>query len=163
MTPSATFNIVLYQPEIPQNAGAVLRTCAATGCVLHLVGPLGFRLDAAGVRRAGMDYREWGEVRRWDDWGAFKAAFPGDGRLFVATTKGSRHHGAFAYETGDWFLFGAEGSGLPQAILEEHANTLLRIPMLARARSLNLAQSVAVVLYEALRQNDYPRMKGPGG
>ncbi|MBF0296027.1 MAG: tRNA (cytidine(34)-2'-O)-methyltransferase [Magnetococcales bacterium] len=148
--------VVLYQPEIPQNAGAVLRTCAAAGAELHLIGPLGFRLDSAGVRRAGMDYREWAEVCRWHDWQAFQAAFPADGRLFAATTKAGTRYTEFAYAPGDWLLFGPEGSGLPPEILAAHADRLVRIPMHPRARSLNLAQSVAVVLYEALRQTGWP-------
>ncbi|MBF0427438.1 MAG: tRNA (cytidine(34)-2'-O)-methyltransferase [Magnetococcales bacterium] len=154
-----TFHVVLYQPEIPQNAGAVLRTCAATGSHLHLIGPLGFRLDAAGVRRAGMDYREWAMVRRWNDWAEFMVEFPLDGRLFVVTTKATKGQTPFVYEKGDWFLFGAEGSGLPPEILSAHVNRQLRIPMLPRTRSLNLAQSVAVVLYEALRQVGFPGME----
>ncbi|MEO5335073.1 MAG: tRNA (cytidine(34)-2'-O)-methyltransferase [Magnetococcus sp. YQC-5] len=157
---SATFHIVLYQPEIPQNAGAVLRTCAAAGSVLHLIGPLGFRLDAAGVRRAGMDYREWAMVQRWNDWSAFQAGVPTDARLFVATTKATQSHVAFRYEIGDWFLFGAEGSGVPPEILATYAQRLVRIPMVTSARSLNLAQSVAVVLYEALRQTGFPGLNG---
>ncbi len=156
--PVGRFHIVLYQPEIPQNAGAVLRTCAATGSVLHLIGPLGFRLDVAGVRRAGMDYREWGQVQRWDDWAAFQVGFPRDARLFVATTKGLKAHVEFEYREGDWFLFGAEGSGLPAEILAMYQARLLRIPMVSPARSLNLAQSVVVVLYEALRQCGFPQM-----
>lgn len=156
---AATFHVVLYQPEIPQNAGAVLRTCAATGCALHLIGPLGFRLDAAGVRRAGMDYREWAEVRRWNDWESFRAALPPEARLFALTTRGGQSHASGAFAPGDRFLFGPEGSGLPPEILATCADRQLRIPMLPRARSLNLAQSVAVLLYEALRQNGFPDMR----
>ncbi|MBF0270856.1 MAG: tRNA (cytidine(34)-2'-O)-methyltransferase [Magnetococcales bacterium] len=144
--------IVLHQPEIPQNAGAVLRTCAAAGAELHLIGPLGFRLDAAGVRRAGMDYREWATVRRWNDWSGFQGQLPPDARLFAATTKATRTHVEYAFAPGDWFLFGSEGSGLPPELLAAFPDRLLRIPMHPRARSLNLAQSVAVVLYEASRQ-----------
>ncbi|MEO5345339.1 MAG: tRNA (cytidine(34)-2'-O)-methyltransferase [Magnetococcus sp. YQC-9] len=152
------FHVVLYQPEIPQNAGAVLRTCAATGSTLHLIGPLGFRLDTAGIRRAGMDYREWANVQRWADWQAFQVALPVNARLFAATTKAERSYVTSAFEAGDWLLFGPEGSGLPAAILEHCAERCLRIPMHPRARSLNLAQSVAVVLYEALRQVGFPQM-----
>ncbi|MBF0191894.1 MAG: tRNA (cytidine(34)-2'-O)-methyltransferase [Magnetococcales bacterium] len=144
--------IVLHQPEIPQNAGAVLRTCAATGAELHLIGPLGFRLDAAGVRRAGMDYREWAMVRRWDDWNAFREQLPLEARVFAATTKATRTHVEHAFAEGDWFLFGSEGSGLPAALLEMFSERLMRIPMHPKARSLNLAQSVAVIVYEASRQ-----------
>ncbi|MBF0213769.1 MAG: tRNA (cytidine(34)-2'-O)-methyltransferase [Magnetococcales bacterium] len=155
MTP---FRIVLHQPEIPQNAGAVLRTCAATGAELHLIGPLGFRLDVAGVRRAGMDYREWATVRRWNDWESFSAQLPAESRLFAATTKAARHHVACRFEPGDWLLFGSEGSGLPEEILSACGERQMRIPMVARARSLNLAQSVAVILYEASRQVGFGEM-----
>ncbi|MBF0417491.1 MAG: tRNA (cytidine(34)-2'-O)-methyltransferase [Magnetococcales bacterium] len=148
--------VVLYQPEIPQNAGAVLRTCAATGSELHLIGPLGFRLDSAGIRRAGMDYREWASVRRWDEWATFEAGLPDGARLWAATTKAHASHVEARFEPDDWLLFGPEGSGLPDGILARLAAHTLRIPMHPLARSLNLAQSVAVVLYEALRQNRFP-------
>ncbi|MBF0340996.1 MAG: tRNA (cytidine(34)-2'-O)-methyltransferase [Magnetococcales bacterium] len=147
--------VILYQPEIPQNAGAVLRTCAAAGARLHLIGPLGFRLDSAGVRRAGMDYREWVDVQRWNDWPSFADQLPGDARLFAATTKACQRHTDAIFQPDDWLLFGPEGSGLPEAILAFCGERRLRIPMQPQARSLNLAQSVAVVLYEALRQVGY--------
>lgn len=146
------FHIILYQPEIPPNTGNILRLCAATGCTLHLVGPLGFRLDAAAVRRAGMDYRMWADVCRWHDWSAYQPSHPAAARIFPVTTRGQRCHADFSYQPGDRFLFGSESSGLPAAILEAHAATCIRIPMVSQARSLNLANSVAVVLYEALRQ-----------
>ncbi|MBF0628618.1 MAG: tRNA (cytidine(34)-2'-O)-methyltransferase [Magnetococcales bacterium] len=149
---SPGFRIVLHQPEIPQNAGAIVRTCAAAGAQLHLVGPLGFRLDAAGVRRAGMDYREWTTVQRWNDWNHFQCHLPGNARLFAATTKAAQRHVEAVFQAGDWFVFGSEGSGLPPEILTACIDRQLRIPMDPRARSLNLAQSVAVILYEAARQ-----------
>lgn len=155
---SGNFNVVLYQPEIPQNAGAVLRTCATTDSTLHLIGPLGFRLDAAGIKRAGMDYREWGQIQRWDDWTTFQTHLPESARLFIATTKATKNHTACTFKQGDWLLFGSEGSGIPPEILTTYEKSLLRIPMMPRARSLNLAQSVAVVLFEALRQIEFPHM-----
>ncbi|MBF0261398.1 MAG: tRNA (cytidine(34)-2'-O)-methyltransferase [Magnetococcales bacterium] len=151
--------VVLFQPEIPQNAGAVLRTCAATSSELHLIGPLGFRLDSAGIRRAGMDYRAWAMVRRWDDWSAFEAGLPDGARVWVATTKANHAHVESRFGPEDWLLFGPEGSGLPVEILTRFADHAIRIPMHPKTRSLNLAQSVAVVLYEALRQNGFPDMR----
>lgn len=150
------FHIILYQPEIPPNTGNIVRLCAATGCTLHLVGPLGFRLDAASVRRAGMDYRAWADVRRWHDWEAYGQAHPATARIFPVTTRGGCGYTDFAYRPGDRFLFGSEGSGLPDAVRATYAETLVRIPMVPQARSLNLANSVGIVLYEALRQCDFP-------
>lgn len=147
------FHIILYQPEIPPNTGNILRLCAATNTQLHLVGPLGFRLDAAAVRRAGMDYRSWAEVQRWHDWENYCENHPSSERLFPVSTRGSRHYGSFSYQPGDRFLFGSEGSGLPDGIRGRYEDSLIRIPMVSQARSLNLANSVSIVLYEALRQN----------
>ncbi|MEO5349181.1 MAG: tRNA (cytidine(34)-2'-O)-methyltransferase [Magnetococcus sp. YQC-3] len=152
----APLHIILYQPEIPPNTGNIVRLCAATGCTLHLVGPLGFRLDGAAVRRAGMDYREWADVRRWHDWAHYWQAHPLDARLFPVSTHGSRHYTEWSYRPGDRFLFGAEGSGLPESLRSRHQETLVRIPMVAQARSLNLANSVSILLYEALRQVGFP-------
>ncbi|MBF0623943.1 MAG: tRNA (cytidine(34)-2'-O)-methyltransferase [Magnetococcales bacterium] len=153
------FHVVLYQPEIPPNTGNVMRLCAAAGGVLHLVGPLGFRLDAAAVRRAGMDYRDWVQVRRHADWAAYRAAHPPGARLLAVSTKGGRRLGDWRLRTGDRFLFGSEGAGLPPDILADRGDQVIRIPMVPRARSLNLANSVAVVLYEALRQAGYPGLE----
>ena len=150
------FHIILYQPEIPPNTGNIVRLCAAAACTLHLVGPLGFRLDAAAVRRAGMDYREWADVCRWRDWDAYAQSHPAEARLFPVTTRGSHTYTAFSYQPGDRFLFGSEGSGLPEALLQTHAKRLVRIPMVAKSRSLNLANSVSIILFEALRQIDFP-------
>ncbi|MBF0161549.1 MAG: tRNA (cytidine(34)-2'-O)-methyltransferase [Magnetococcales bacterium] len=159
----AAFHVVLYQPEIPPNTGNILRLCAASGCVLHLVGPLGFRLDAAAVRRAGMDYGEWAAVTRWNYWSSYWQSHPPGARLFLVTTRGSMPYTACAYQNGDRFLFGAEGSGLPEAIHAAHPHHRIRIPMLARARSLNLANSVGIILYEALRQLHFPGLLQEGG
>ncbi|MBF0614617.1 MAG: tRNA (cytidine(34)-2'-O)-methyltransferase [Magnetococcales bacterium] len=153
-----SLRIVLHQPEIPQNTGAILRTCAATGAGLHLIGPLGFRLDSAGVRRAGMDYREWVTVQRWHDWEHFLQNLPADALLIAATTKARVRHVDYPFSPASWLLFGSEGSGLPEPILNHCAPHHIRIPMLPQTRSLNLAQSVAIILYEALRQNGFMGM-----
>ncbi|MEO5341177.1 MAG: tRNA (cytidine(34)-2'-O)-methyltransferase [Magnetococcus sp. MYC-9] len=150
------FHIILYQPEIPPNTGNILRLCAASGAVLHLVGPLGFRLDAPAVRRAGMDYRLWASVQRWNDWQSYWQSHPPQARLFPVTTRGRRSHASWRYQSGDRFLFGSEGSGLPDAIRSAHQERLIRIPMVEEARSLNLANSVGIILYEALRQVGFP-------
>lgn len=150
------FHIVLHEPEIPPNTGNILRLAAATGSILHLVGALGFRLDAAGCRRAGMDYRQLAVVRQHGEWRDYLRDQPPNTRIFALSTHGGRHYAQCAFQPGDRFLFGSEGCGLPVAIREMLAENLLRIPMLAPARSLNLANSVAIVLYEALRQQDFP-------
>lgn len=154
--PPPPLRVVLVQPEIPPNTGNVMRLCAATGVELHLVGPLGFRLDDAALRRAGMDYREWAEVRRHVDWAAFQAALPPGARLFPLSVQGGRGYHTVAFQPGDWLLFGSEGGGLPAAILQDHLP--LRLPMTPRARSLNLANCVAIVVYEALRQLGFPHL-----
>ncbi|MBF0124461.1 MAG: tRNA (cytidine(34)-2'-O)-methyltransferase [Magnetococcales bacterium] len=155
-------HIVLYQPEIPHNSGNIMRLCAATRAQLHLIGPLGFRLDSAAVRRAGMDYRDWATVRRYDNWSAFLADLPpasgGLERLFAFSTHGSIGYHQTDYQAGDLLLFGSEGSGLPEPLRRQFNDRLRRIPMAAPARSLNLANSVAIVLYEALRQLGFPQL-----
>jgi tRNA (cytidine/uridine-2'-O-)-methyltransferase len=155
---NSALHVILYQPEIPPNTGNIVRLCAASGCVLHLIGPLGFRLDGAAVRRAGMDYREWAEVKRWQDWPSYLAEHPPESRLFAVSTHAKNTYGDWQYQPGDRFLFGSESAGLPESIRMSYANTLIRIPMVARARSLNLANSVAIVLYEALRQRAFPSL-----
>ncbi|MBF0096609.1 MAG: tRNA (cytidine(34)-2'-O)-methyltransferase [Magnetococcales bacterium] len=149
-------HVILYQPEIPPNTGNIVRVCAASGSVLHLIGPLGFRLDGAAVRRAGMDYREWAEVKRWQDWPSYLAEHPPESRLFVVSTHAKTTYADRQFQPGDRFLFGSESAGLPQVIRTTYADTMIRIPMVARARSLNLANSVSIVLYEALRQLSFP-------
>lgn len=149
------FHVILHQPEIPANTGNIIRLCGAVGVVLHLVGPLGFRLDAAAVRRAGMDYRELARVERHADWTAYLETHPAGGRLFPVTTHASLTYSRVAYRPGDRFLFGSEGSGLPPALRTAHAATAIRLPMTRGARSLNLANAVAIVLFEALRQNGF--------
>ncbi|MBF0176641.1 MAG: tRNA (cytidine(34)-2'-O)-methyltransferase [Magnetococcales bacterium] len=155
---TAPFHVILMCPEIPQNTGNIMRLCAATGTVLHLVGPLGFRLDAAGVRRAGMDYRHLSQVVRHDDWPSYWATHPGGAPLYALSTHGDQPYTTCAFRPGDRLLFGSEGSGLPVDIRTQLQPHLVRIPMLGTARSLNLANAVSVVLYEALRQNTFPNL-----
>ena len=146
------FHIVLFQPEIPPNTGNIVRLAANTGSVLHLVEPLGFSLSEKALRRAGMDYREFAQVKRHEDWRACLAAL-GDSRLFALTTKGEAPHDGPRYRAGDAFLFGSESRGLPGDILEDiPSDRRLRLPMVPGSRSLNLANAVAVAIYEAWRQ-----------
>ncbi|MBF0612156.1 MAG: tRNA (cytidine(34)-2'-O)-methyltransferase [Magnetococcales bacterium] len=149
------FHIALYQPEIPPNTGTIQRVCAATQTALHLIGPLGFRLDERSLKRAGMDYRQWVEVFRYTDWQEYVERGPSLAKTYAVSTKGARTHAQASYQPGDCFLFGSESRGLPQEILTEQQERVIRIPMAPVARSLNLAVSVSIVLYEALRQNQF--------
>ncbi len=149
-------HIVLYQPEIPPNTGNIMRLCANTGCALHLIEPLGFDLEEKKLRRAGLDYRDFAEVRRYPELGAFSRANPGT-RLLGMTTKATRAYHEIEYRAGDALLFGPETRGLPEELRAqlgpEHC---LRIPMRANSRSLNLSNAAALVAYEALRQLGFP-------
>lgn len=145
-------NIVLYEPEIPPNTGNIMRLCANTGCTLHLVKPLGFELDDKQLRRAGLDYREYADVREWDNLGTLLDEFNRD-RVFAITTKGLINHTEVEFEAGDILMFGPETRGIPGAVLGLMAdNRKLRIPMLQNSRSLNLSNAVSIVVYEAWRQ-----------
>ncbi len=146
------FHVVLYQPEIPPNTGNIIRLCANTGSPLHLIHPLGFELDERRLRRAGLDYREWAEVREYPSLQAFLEGVA-PARLFACTTQGHRPHTAIEYRPGDALLFGPETRGLPARVLDALPSAhRLRIPMVPESRSLNLSNAVAVVLYEAWRQ-----------
>ena len=146
------FDIVLVQPEIPPNAGNVIRLAANTGCRLHLVEPLGFSLEDRQLRRAGLDYHDLANVRTYPDWQSCAAALAGR-RKFAITARGHRSYSAARFENGDAFVFGAETAGLPQALLDQFPDeTRLKIPMQPGNRSLNLSNAVAVVVYEAWRQ-----------
>jgi tRNA (cytidine/uridine-2'-O-)-methyltransferase len=148
--------VVLYAPEIPPNAGNVIRLAANTGVALHLVEPLGFSMDDRQLRRAGLDYHEMANVRVHRDWAACRAAL-GDRRLFAVSTRGTVSYAEPRYEARDAFVFGPETSGLPQALLEEFApGRRLRLPMRPGNRSLNLSNAVAVVVFEAWRQLGFP-------
>ncbi len=151
------FNIVLVSPEIPPNTGNVIRLSANTGCALHLIEPLGFSMDDKQLRRAGLDYHEYAPLRRHADWAAFlQTEQPDSDRLFAFTTRGSHNAFTTAFQPGDWLVFGAETSGLPEALRESIPTAQrLRLPMLAGQRSLNLSNSVAVTVFEAWRQQGF--------
>jgi tRNA (cytidine/uridine-2'-O-)-methyltransferase len=150
------FHVILFQPEIPPNAGNVIRLCANTGATLHLVQPLGFMLDDARVKRAGLDYHELARVRQHPDLSTCLAAL-GDARVFAVETGGGQRHDQPRYRTGDAFLFGRETAGLPRELLTGWpAERLIRLPMVPGNRSLNLSNSVAVVVFEAWRQLGFP-------
>ena len=144
-------HIVLHQPEIPQNAGNIGRTCMAAGADLHLIEPLGFRLNERALKRAGMDYWQDVDVSRYINFEAFLKAHPSS-RIWMATTKAKRHYTDVAFRDGDYIMFGKESGGIPEEILSRYADTCIRIPMVEGARSLNLANAVAIILYEAIRQ-----------
>lgn len=148
------FDIVLFEPEIPPNTGNVIRLCANTGCRLHLIQPLGFRLDDRQLKRAGLDYHEYASVQVHAGWQALAAALPG--RRFAFSTKASARFDAVQFRAGDVFVFGPESRGLPAEHLASFDPThRLRLPMVAGSRSLNLSNAVAVVVYEAWRQNRF--------
>jgi len=151
------FHVVLVAPEIPPNTGNVIRLCANTGAHLHLIEPLGFELDDKQLRRAGLDYHEYASLRVHASFDALLAADGCDPeRMFALTTKGTRLLGSVTFRRGDWFVFGAETCGLPDALRARFAATqCLRLPMRAGSRSLNLSNAVAVVVFEAWRQIGY--------
>lgn len=152
------FHVILVAPEIPPNTGNVIRLCANTGAHLHLVEPLGFTLSAATLRRAGMDYAELATVTVHADWAACRAALAAAGatRLFALTTKGTRRHASADFTAGDALVFGAESRGLPAHVLADIATeNRLRLPLMPGNRSLNLSNAVAIVVYEAWRQNGF--------
>lgn len=154
-------NVVLVEPEIPPNTGNVARLCAATNSTLHLIEPFGFTLDDKQLKRAGMDYWQHVEWRRWANWRQFREALPDGARLWLVESGGALRYDQAAYARDDYLVFGRETLGLPKQLLAEHPGRWLRIPMLnPEARSLNLANCVALVLFEALRQQGFPA--GPG-
>ena len=156
-------NIVLLEPEIPGNTGNIGRTCLVTGSRLHLIRPLGFRLDEKSLRRAGLDYWHDLDVTVYDNYEDFLNRNPkAASRMFYATTKARQTYVQVAYQPGDYIMFGKESAGIPEEILVEHPEESIRIPMLPGMRSLNLSNSVAVVLYEALRQLDFPGLESKG-
>lgn len=149
------FHIVLFQPEIPPNSGNIVRLAANTGATLHLVKPLGFRIDDRSLRRAGLDYADFACVKVHEDWASCQAALSGR-RQFALTTKGVVRHDVPHFEAGDVFVFGPETRGLPAPVLESFpAERRLRLPMLPGNRSINLSNAVAVVVYEAWRQQGF--------
>ena len=154
-------NIVLHEPEIPANTGNIGRTCVAAGARLHLIEPLGFRLDEKSLKRAGMDYWKDLDVTTYIDYQDFLEKNPG-AKLYMATTKAPRIYTDVRYEPDCYIMFGKESAGIPEEILVEHQETCVRIPMMGEIRSLNLGNSVAIVLYEALRQNGFAGMSTEG-
>ncbi len=149
-------NIVLVEPEIPPNTGNIARLCAATRTTLHLVEPFGFKLDDATLKRAGMDYWRHVEWRRWRNWTEFATSLGADARLWLVESGGPRHYAEAQFAPDDYLVFGRETAGLPKALLEQHRDHWLRIPMFhPEARSLNLANCASLVLFEALRQQGF--------
>lgn len=154
-------HIILHQPEIPGNTGNIGRTCVATGTSLHLIEPLGFRLDEKSIRRAGMDYWQHLDVTRYVNFVEFQEMHPG-AKIWMATTKAKRVYTEVTYSPEDYIMFGKESAGIPEEILVEHEENCIRIPMLPAIRSLNLSNSVAIVLYEAFRQQNFGQMQKEG-
>lgn len=154
-------HIILHQPEIPANTGNIGRTCVATGASLHLIEPLGFRLNEKEIKRAGMDYWEKLDVTRYMNFTEFKEKHPGV-KVWMATTKAKKVYTEADFSPDDFIMFGKESAGIPEEILVEHEETCIRIPMLPDIRSLNLSNSVAIVLYEALRQNGFKDLQAEG-
>lgn len=155
-------NIVLVEPEIPQNTGNIARTCACTGSHLHLVGPLGFRIDDAKLKRAGLDYWSSLDISYYDSFDEVRAKAGPDARFYFFTTKAARRYCDCAFRDGDYLVFGKETHGLPEPLLKENYDRCLRIPMGPKLRSLNLSNSVAIAVYEALRQLDFPGLETQG-
>ena len=155
-------NIVLVEPEIPMNTGNIARTCAATGSRLHLVRPLGFDISDKAVKRAGLDYWSMVDLQVYDSLEELFRQNP-DPQVWLTTTKAARCYTDAAYTDGCWLFFGKETAGLPQGLLERYPERCVRLPMRENARSLNLANTVAAVTYEALRQMDFPGLVRDGG
>ena len=154
-------HIILHQPEIPANTGNIGRTCVATGTDLHLIEPLGFRLTEIEIRRAGRDYWEHLNVTRYMNCEESKDRHPG-AKIWMATTKAKHVYSAVAFGPDDYIMFGKESAGIPEEILVDYEETCIRIPMEPQIRSLNLSNSVAIVLYEALRQQNFANMQLAG-
>ena len=157
----AHLNIVLHEPEIPANTGNIGRTCVATGTRLHLIKPLGFDISDKAVRRAGLDYWSKLDVTVYESYEDFLERNPG-AKIYYATTKGPQTYVDVQYEEDCFIMFGKESAGIPEEILKANPDTCVRIPMIGETRSLNLSNSVAIVLYEALRQNHFDHMKLEG-
>ena len=157
----ANLNIVLLEPEIPANTGNIGRTCVATGTKLHLIEPLGFRLNEKAIKRAEMDYWDQLEVYRYDDYNDFLEKNP-NAVIYMATTKAKKIYTEVKYEEDCYIMFGKESAGIPEEILLNNQEHCVRIPMIGDIRSLNLSNSVSILLYEALRQNNFDNMNLEG-
>ncbi|CEN86046.1 tRNA/rRNA methyltransferase [[Clostridium] sordellii] len=155
-----SLNIVLVEPEIPQNTGNIIRSCAATGTKLHLVRPLGFSMEDKYLKRAGLDYWDLVDIQYYDSFDEVREQNP-DAQFFYSTTKAKQTHSDVEYEDNSFIVFGKETKGLPESLIMENLDTAIRIPMvdIEKARSLNLSNSVAIVLFEALRQIGYPNLR----
>ncbi|MCI7180681.1 MAG: tRNA (cytidine(34)-2'-O)-methyltransferase [Schaedlerella sp.] len=154
-------NIVLHEPEIPANTGNIGRTCVATGSRLHLIEPLGFKMDEKSLKRAGLDYWKDLDMVTYSDYEDFLEKNPG-AKIYMATTKAPKVYTEAAFEPDCYIMFGKESAGIPEEILVEHKENCIRIPMIGDIRSLNLSNSVAIVVYEALRQNGFAGMNTEG-
>ncbi|MBD5520778.1 MAG: tRNA (cytidine(34)-2'-O)-methyltransferase [Lachnospiraceae bacterium] len=154
-------HIILHQPEIPANTGNIGRTCVATGTSLHLIEPLGFHLDEKSIKRSGMDYWDKLNVTRYMNYNEFLTKNPG-AKIWMATTKAKKVYTEADFGADDFIMFGKESAGIPEEILVENEENCIRIPMLEEIRSLNLSNAVAIVLYEALRQNGFNNMQRQG-
>ncbi|MDE6663436.1 MAG: tRNA (cytidine(34)-2'-O)-methyltransferase [Lachnospiraceae bacterium] len=154
-------HIILHQPEIPANTGNIGRTCVATGTSLHLIEPLGFHLDEKSIKRSGMDYWDKLDVTRYMNYNEFLTENPG-AKIWMATTKAKKIYTEADFGADDFIMFGKESAGIPEEILVENEENCIRIPMLEEIRSLNLSNAVAIVLYEALRQNGFNNMQRQG-
>lgn len=157
----AVLNIVLVEPEIPQNTGNIARTCAATGARLHLVEPMGFKIDNAKLKRAGLDYWHLLDITFYDNLDDFFIKNNG-GNFFYFTTKAKYKHSDINYPDNSYIIFGKETAGLPENLLKDNPNSCVRVPMIDDARSLNLSNAVAIGVYEVLRQWDYPNLLNEG-
>ncbi len=154
------FDIALYEPEIPPNTGNIIRLCANAGFTLHLIHPLGFELEEKKLRRAGLDYREYATVHGHNNFNAFKTVLGKDKQIYACTTKAIISYTSINYKSGDCLLFGPETRGLPNTILENiDSQKKIRIPMLEHSRSINLANAVAIISFEAWRQNEFSGTK----
>ncbi|MGJ8663133.1 MAG: tRNA (cytidine(34)-2'-O)-methyltransferase [Marinicella sp.] len=150
-------HIALYQPEIPPNTGNIIRLCANTGAQLHLIHPLGFDMEVKALRRAGLDYHEWAQVKQYDDFAAFMNNHPFN-QIYALTTKAKSYHHEVTFKAGDCLLFGPETRGLPDSVLQNDNIHNIRIPMKADSRSLNLSNTAAIVLYQALADLDFKHL-----
>ncbi len=154
-------NIVLYEPEMPANTGNIGRTCVATNARLHLIEPLGFKINEKSLKRAGLDYWDQLDVRIYCDFEDFLEKNPG-ARIYMATTKAEQVYTEVSYEPDAYLMFGPESRGIPEELLVKYRSNCVRIPMWGQIRSLNLSNSAAILLYEALRQNGFPEMTQKG-
>lgn len=154
-------NVVLYEPEMPANTGNIGRTCVAAGIRLHLIEPMGFRINDKMLKRAGLDYWDKLDVTIYDDYRDFMVRNP-DAKIYMATTKSRQKYTDVRYEEDAYIMFGKESAGIPEELLLENRERCVRIPMMAEERSLNLSNSVAIIVYEALRQQGFPMLEGEG-